>query len=291
MPPVNSDRGKTRLSHRPIIVTGVSSGIGRAIAVAAIESGIPVFGSVRTAEDAKAFERELGPSAKALQFDLRDDRAISAAAERVFAVANGAGLAALINNAGPAVPGPLEHLPLKQFREQIDSTLTGTLAVTQAFLPLLRGKKPGRIINVSSVAGSTAMPFLGAYAIAKHGIEAMSDSLRREVRVHGINVTIVQPGGVQTPIWEKAARANMAVAADGYEGPLATFRDLALAAGDKGLPAEKIARLVIRIVGAKRPKYRYLISPNPGTERLMRAMPHWLLDRLIAWRLGITRRR
>ena len=135
------------------------------------------------------------------------------------------------------------------------------------------------------------MPFLGAYAIAKHGIEAMSDSLRREVRVHGINVTVVQPGGVQTPIWEKATRANTTVSADGYERPLATFRDLALAAGNKGLPAEKIAGLVIRIVGAKRPKHRYLISRNPGTERLMRAMPHWLLDRLIAWRLGIIRRR
>lgn len=290
MPPASSVSGQARQPNRPIIVTGVSSGIGRAIAVAAVKSGIPVFGSVRTMEDAQKFEGDLGPGATALVFDLRDDHAIGAAAARVSAAAEEAGISALINNAGSAVPGPLEHLPLDRFREQIDSTLTGTLAVTQAFLPLLRGHQPGRIINVSSVAGSTAMPFLGAYAVAKHGIEAMSDSLRRELRVYGINVTIVQPGGVRTPIWDKAAKANMAEAADGYEGPLSTFRDLALAAGDKGLPAEKVANLVIRIVRSKRPRYRYLISPNPGTERLMRAMPHWLLDRLIASRLGLTRR-
>jgi len=279
-----------RQPQRPIVITGVSSGIGKAIARAAIDAGMPVFGSVRSPADAAKFESDFGPSATALQFDLRDDRAITAAAERVSAIAFQTGVSALINNAGTVVPGPLEHLPLERFREQIDSTVTGTFAVTQAFLPLLRGPQPGRIINISSVAGSTAMPFLGAYAISKYGIEAMSDSLRRELRIHGIHVAVVQPGGVQTPIWDKAAKLSSSGATDGYERPLAIFRDLALAAGEKGLPADRVGKRVIRIVRAKRPRNRYLISPNPGTERLMRAMPQWLLDRLIAARLRLTRR-
>lgn len=275
--------------RRPVVVTGVSSGIGRAIAATLIGDGYPVFGTVRSTDDATAFEKALAP-AKALVFDLRDRAAIVSAAELVRLSAGGDGLAALVNNAGTAIPGPLEYLPLDRFDEQIDASLKGTLAVTQAFLPMLKGSHPGRIVNISSVAGTTAMPFIGAYAIAKHGIEAMSDSLRRELRVYGVDVVTVQPGGVRTPIWEKAASENADGDVGAYGTSLEAFRALALDAGAFGLPPEAVANLVRRILAAKRPRHRYLISPHPMTERLMRVIPPRWLDRLIARRIGLHRK-
>jgi NAD(P)-dependent dehydrogenase (short-subunit alcohol dehydrogenase family) len=275
---------------RPVVVTGVSTGIGRAIAKVLVEAGIPVFGSVRNAEDANAFEAELGNLATALQFDLRDEAAIAAAAERVRTAVGADGIAALVNNAGGAFPGPLEDMPLDRFREQLNVGVTGTLAVTQAFLPLLCGPRPGRIVNISSVSGATAMPFLGAYAAAKFGLEALSDSLRRELMVHGVDVIVIQPAGVVTPIWQKAAEEDAsAYAGTVYEKPLAAFHAAAGAAGRSGLPAEAVGRLVLRILGKRRPRARYLITRHPLTERVMRLLPARLLDRLIARRLGLTR--
>ena len=180
-------------------------------------------------------------------------------------------------------------MPLDAFREQIEINLTGTLAVTQAFLPHL--SRGGRIVNVSSVAAATAMPFLGAYSASKAALEAMSESLRRELRTRGIDVVIVQPGGIRTPIWRKAGAADSsALAGTPYDAPAAEFRSVALAAGEGGLAAEKVGALVARIVlDPRRPKTRYLITPHPVTERLMRMLPARLLDRLIATRLGIRK--
>jgi NAD(P)-dependent dehydrogenase (short-subunit alcohol dehydrogenase family) len=271
---------------RAVLVTGVSSGIGRAIASALSARGVRVIGSVRTAADAASFASAPGPSARALVFDLRDPAAIAAAAAEAKAFAP-TGLRGIVNNAGIAVPGPLEHLPLAEFRDQMEVNLTGVLAVTQAFLPLL--SSGGRIVNVSSVAAATAMPFLGAYSASKAALEAMSASLRRELRMRGIDVVIVQPGGIRTPIWRKAGAADSsALAGTPYAAPAAEFRSVALAAGEGGLAAEKVGALVARILlDARRPRTRYLITPHPVTERLMRLLPPRLLDRLIARRLGL----
>ncbi len=275
--------------RRPVVVTGVSSGIGKAIAAKLIGDGYPVFGTVRRDEDAGAFQAAFGPLARALTFDLRDRPAIASAAEEVHTSTGGGGIAALINNAGVAIPGPLEHMPFDRFDEQIDASLKGTLAVSQAFLPMLKGARPGRIVNISSVAGATALPFLGAYAIAKHGVEAMSDSLRRELGIYGIDVVIVQPGGVRTPIWRKAASDTTGEDVGAYGTSLDTFRSLALNAGANGLDPDAIASLVGKILTARKPRHRYLISPHPVTERLMRIVPSRVLDRLIARRIGLRR--
>ncbi len=225
---------------RPVLITGVSSGIGRGIARVLTAAGIQVYGSVRREEDARSFEAEFGAKARAVVFDLRDEAVIRVAAALVAAETDGAGLAAIVNNAGFAAPGPLEAIPLAAFREQIEIGVTGVLAVTQAFLPLLRSRRgdaPGRIITISSVGGATAMPFLGPYAAAKFGLEALSDSLRRELAVHGIRVVVIQPGGIATPIWTKASAADVgAFAETPYAAPLAIFRRLALAAGAGGRP-------------------------------------------------------
>ncbi|MCW5716833.1 MAG: SDR family NAD(P)-dependent oxidoreductase [Bauldia sp.] len=273
---------------RAVLVTGVSSGIGLAVAGALVARGVRVIGSVRTAADAEAFVALLGPSARAVVFDLRDSAAIAAASAEARAFAP-AGLRGIVNNAGIAVPGPLEHLPLADFRDQIEVNLTGMLAVTQAFLPLL--SRGGRIVNVSSVAAATAMPFLGAYSASKAALEALSGSLRRELRTRGVDVVIVQPGGIRTPIWRKAGDADAsALAGTPYEAPGAEFRQVALAAGESGLAAERVGAMIARIVlDARRPRTRYLITPHPVTERLMRILPTRLLDRLIATRLGIRK--
>jgi NAD(P)-dependent dehydrogenase (short-subunit alcohol dehydrogenase family) len=275
---------------RPVVVTGVSSGIGRAIARTLSAAGFTVFGSVRRAEDAATFEAETGGTA--LSFDIRDEAAIAEAAAKVHAAAGEEGIAALVNNAGIALPGALERIPIERFREQIEIGLVGPLAVTKAFLPSLKGRgaraRAGRIINISSVAGATAMPFLGPYSAAKFGLEAMSDSLRRELAVYGIEVVVIQPGGIATPAWEKAASEDSsAFAAGPYEKPAAEFRDLALAAGTGGMAAERVAGLVLRVLRARRPRPRYLITPHPVTERIIRRLPTRLLDRLIARRLGL----
>ncbi|MCC6734947.1 MAG: SDR family NAD(P)-dependent oxidoreductase [Bauldia sp.] len=274
--------------RRAVLVTGVSSGIGLAVAKAIAARGVPVIGSVRKAADAGPFAAAIGPAAGAAVFDLRDPTAIAAAADEVRALAP-AGLRGLVNNAGVAVPGPLEHLPLADFRDQIEINLAGTLAVTQAFLPALA--RGGRIVNVSSVAAATAMPSLGAYSASKAALEAMSESLRRELGPRGIDVVIVQPGGIRTPIWQKASAADSsALAGTEYEAPAAEFRSAALAAGEAGLAAERVGALIARVLlDARRPRTRYLVTPHPVTERLMRMLPARLLDRLIAKRLGRRR--
>ncbi len=280
------------MDKRPVVVTGVSTGIGRAIASSLVEAGIPVFGSVRGEEDAAAFHAEVGPLATALQFDVRDGGAIDAAAERVRAALGDGPIAGLVNNAGIAVPGPLEYLPLEQFRDQLEVNVTGVLAVTQAFLPMLKpaaGAPAGRIVNISSVSGATAFPFLGAYAAAKFALEALSDALRRELGVYGIAVSVVQPGGVATPIWDKSIDVTVPMPrSNPYLRGMKTFRDLGQSAGAQGMPAERIGRQVLTILTMPRPKPRYLITQGAFSERIMRVLPTRLLDRLIARRLNLT---
>lgn len=273
---------------RSAVVTGVSTGIGRAVAETLVKAGYRVFGSVRRESDAGAFETALGDRARALLFDLRDDAAIAAAAAHVEQEAPA--LDALVNSAGIAAPGPLEHIALREFRDQLAINLTGTLAVTQAFLPHLRAGR-GRIVNVSSVAGRTAMPFLGAYSAAKFALEALSDSLRRELTGSGVDVIVIQPGGIATPIWTKAAARDTSLyEATDYAEVLESFRAIALRAGESGLPPNQVAKLVLAVLSARRPRARYLLSRAPVTERLMRILPPRFLDRIVARRLGMHRR-
>ena len=280
---------------RPIVVTGVSTGIGRAIAQSLVAAGHPVFGSVRTAEDAAAFEVQLGPAAKALVFDVRDEAAIRAAAESLEPTVGTTGIAGLVNNAGIAIAGPLEDLPLGRLREQIEINLIGTLAVTQAFLPLLKTGAPGRIVNISSVSGLVAFPFMGPYAASKFALEALSDSLRLELGVHGIRVIVVEPGGIATPIWTKAEEEAAAGigAYDGspYQAGLAQIRGFAGAVAREGLAPDSVARVVLAALKARRPRVRYAVSRSPMQDRLMRMMPTRLLDRIVTRRLGLNRRR
>lgn len=288
--PVRSSGNSVTSAPRPVVVTGASTGIGRAIAGSLVRAGVPVFAGVRRVEDSDSLSAEFGDLCTPLIFDVRNPDAVAAAVATVSETSVSS-LGGLVNNAGIAVPGPIEHLSLAAFRDQIEVNVTGVLAVTQAFLPLLRpnsNQAPGRIVNISSVSGATTYPFLGAYSAAKFALEALSDAMRREFMVFGIPVSVVQPGGVATPIWTKSAGETEAVPPDSpYREGLAAFRSLGEEAGRSGMAPERVADLVLAILHARRPRARYVITGNPLFERVLRRLPTPLLDRLMARRLGL----
>jgi len=281
-------------NHAPaVVVTGASTGIGYAVAQTALKRGARVFGSVRKQGDAQRLASAFGPAFTPLLFDVTNQRAVSEAAARVAQSIGRGRLLGLVNNAGVAVPAPLLHQPIGDFRRQIETNLTGQLIVTQAFAGLLgadrsRTGNPGRIVMISSVNGRIGSPFLGAYSASKHALEGMSESLRRELMVYGIDVVIVGPGAVATPIWDKALELDLSPYKDtDYAEPAKKMRDYAAANKRQGLPAEKVGALVWEALTASRPKRRYAIVPSSFVNwTLPRLLPARMIDRIIARRLG-----
>ena len=280
-----------------VVVTGVSTGIGLATARVLAAHGVHVFGSVRRFADGDRLRAELGERFTPLLFDVTDVAAINAAVPIVAERLGGATLFGLVNNAGIAVGGPLIHQPLDEVRRHLEVNTVGALATVQAFAPLLgtdrvRTGKPGRIINVSSVAGRISAPFLGAYAASKRALEGMSHSLRRELVLYGIDVIIINPGSVATPIWDKAESTDAArYAATDYAPFLQRFLQSALRSGRAGLPAEAVGEAVWTALTARRPRTFYPVVRR----RLMNwiiplALPARVIDRLIAKRLGVRTR-
>ena len=280
-----------------VVVTGVSTGIGHACVEVLTGRGSRVFGSVRHPADADRLRREFGEKFIPLQFDVRDKAAVQAAAAEVARHLGGGTLNGLVNNAGIEVAGPLAHLPVDQFRRQLEVNLVGPLIVTQAFLPLLgtdpeRRGPPGRIVNISSASGKIAGPFLGAYCASKFGLEGLSESLRRELRLFGIDVIIIGPGAVVTPLWQKS---EVGVASrfqnTPYAEALAKFERYSAKEGAEGLPARAIGNVVWRALTSPRPKVRYAVIPNRLVNwTLPRLIPMRILDGLVARFMGIERR-
>jgi NAD(P)-dependent dehydrogenase (short-subunit alcohol dehydrogenase family) len=282
---------------RAVVITGVSSGIGAAAARLAAANGAHVFGSVRQVEAASDLQRDLGARFTPLVFDVRDEAAVGAAAAQVRAAMGGRRLMGLVNNAGVAVPGPLEHLPVADFREQLEVNLVAPLIVTQAFLPLLGADPdstgaPGRIVNVSSVAGKFGAPFLGAYAAAKHGLEGLSESLRRELAIYGIDVIIVAPGAVATPIWDKAEKVEFSQLDNTVYAPaLHKFRDYALKSGRAGYPPEKLAQAIWTALTTEKPRTRYAVVIDSLTNWIIpRLLPRRVVDWIITGQLGLRKK-
>ncbi|HEX2994872.1 MAG TPA: SDR family oxidoreductase, partial [Anaerolineales bacterium] len=251
-----------------VVVTGVSTGIGWAAAQALIQRGFRVFGSVRKVQDAERLSKEFGENFIPLLFDVTDEPAVQAAAQQVSKQLDGETLFGLVNNAGVAVPGPLMHLATDEFRRQLEVNLVSVLIVTKAFLPLLgadrslRGK-PGRIVNISSTSGKNGFPFVGAYATSKHGLEGFSETLRRELMLYGVDVIIVAPGAIATPIWDKAEKADISMYENTeYIDSARRVRKLLVQNGKNGLPAEKVGELIGHALTTPRPRVRY--APAPG---------------------------
>jgi NAD(P)-dependent dehydrogenase (short-subunit alcohol dehydrogenase family) len=284
-------------TQKTAVVTGVSTGIGRAIAKALIDAGWRVFGSVRKEKDAADASAALGANFTPLLFDVTDDAAIRREATKVEAALGGKTLGALINNAGVAVAGPVGYLDIDDLKRQMDINVYGPIRVTQAFLPMLgadhsRQGAPGRIVNMSSVAGRFASPFMSPYAMSKHALEAMSESLRRELFAHGIDVVIVGPGAIRTPIWSKADELDVdRYKNTEYYSDLVKMKGMMQAFGDAGLEAEEVGALVLNILNAAKPKTRYPILRNKfAMWTIPNLLPKRMVDKAVAKRFGMKPR-
>jgi NAD(P)-dependent dehydrogenase (short-subunit alcohol dehydrogenase family) len=283
--------------QRTAVVTGVSTGIGRAIVNSMIDEGWRVFGSVRKQSDADSAQQALGKKFSPLIFDVTETNAVMRAAELVDKALDGRTLNGLVNNAGIAVAGPVAKIPLDEIKHQFDVNVYGPIRVIQAFLPLLgadhsRTGEPGKIINMSSVAGKIASPFMSPYAMSKHALEALSDSLRRELMIHGIDVAIVGPGAIKTPIWDKADKINVEQYRDTeYADLLSGMKDMMQEFGNEGLPPEDVGKLVAGMLSGRKNAARYAIQKDRFLKfTLPRLLPTRMIDKAIAKRFGMTPR-
>ncbi len=271
-----------------IVITGASSGIGEACALYLDELGYRVFAGVRRLSDGEALKAKASVRLTPVLLDVTDLASIDRAAETVKAAVGSAGLAGLVNNAGIAVGGPLEVVPLADLRKQFEVNVIGQVAVTQALLPLLRQGR-GRIVNMGSIAGRATMPFMGPYSASKFSLEALTDAMRMELRPWGIHVSIVEPGAIASRIWDKAGHAadQMEAAASAeakahYGEAVARVREVVARAAQRAIPARVVAEAVAHALSAARPKTRYLV----GLDARFRAMlAAWLPDRVQDWLL------
>lgn len=249
-----------------VLITGTSTGIGAACAMDLDRRGWRVFAGVRSEADADRLRNEATGPLTPVLIDVTDRASIGAAAETIREAVGGRGLDGLVNNAGIIVPGPLELLPCDRLRRQFDVNVLGHLNVIQAMLPLLRAGN-GRIVNMGSIAGRIAPPYMGAYAASKHALEAITDALRVELRNWGIHVSIVEPDSVATPIWEKMAAdaEQLGEHVPGavrklYQRDLMQLREATRRMDESGMPVEKVVCAVRHALCARRPKTRYTLG-------------------------------
>jgi NAD(P)-dependent dehydrogenase (short-subunit alcohol dehydrogenase family) len=277
-----------------VVVTGSSTGIGRATALKLARRRFRVFAGVRLKKHAKPLADATKGRIIPLKMDITNPDAVTAAAEEVRRTVGEEGLAGLVNNAGISIPGPVEFLPLDDLRRQFEVNVLGQVAVTQAFLPLLRAAT-GRIVNVSSIGGRMASPFVGGYNASKFALEALSDSMRVELKPWGIEVIVVEPGSVDTPIWDKGLAEAGEIesrlppeARELYGEAFDTMRAAMREIAGGGIPPEEVAAVIARALTAKRPKTRYVIGTSARVQSaLAKVVPDRLRDRIIMRRIGL----
>jgi NAD(P)-dependent dehydrogenase (short-subunit alcohol dehydrogenase family) len=275
------------MAQKSVVITGASTGIGEACATHMKSLGWRVHAGVRKPEDA---ERLQGLGLEPLTLDVTDPESIASATAEL----GEAPLDGLVNNAGVAVAGPVEFVPVDEFRYQLDVNVVGQVAVTQAFLPALR-KARGRVVNMGSIGGRVALPLLAPYAASKFALEAITDSLRRELRPWDMHVAIVEPGGIATPIWDKARAANEELAArmppeteQLYGKLIDKIRSETAELSRTGVPAIKVAEVVAHALTAEKPKTRYLVGRDAKVRAVMaKVLPDRAFDALMARALGL----
>ena len=279
---------------KSVVITGASTGIGWAAAKLLLQKGFRVFGSVRKQADADRLRIEFGANFTPLIFDVTDEPAVLAAAREVRAALSGEKLAGLVNNAGIAVTGPVLELSADEFRRQMDVNVIGPIIATQAFGPLLGADPslkgpPGRIVMISSVAGKNGNPLTPAYSASKHAIEGLSESLRRELMLFGIDVIIIAPGPVRTPIWSKGQEAVDVTRYQNspYLPALQKVSAYMQHLDAIGLPPETIAARIHDALTLPNPKVRYHIAPDRMRYVLAAVLPKRTMDKIIAKRLGL----
>lgn len=272
-----------------ILITGASTGIGRATALRLDRAGWRVVATVRRGADAAALAADSSGRLRVCYLDVTEAACIAEMAEEVEDLVGAEGLNGLVNNAGIVEAGPLECLPLDGLRRQFEVNVVGQVAVTQALLPALRRAR-GRIVNVGSIGGVSALPFAGAYCASKFALEAVTDALRMELKAAGVEVVLVQPGSIATPIWEKGAGQAVPPEAEARYGPqLTAMKAVVRATATTGLPPEAVAAVIHKALAARRPKTRYRVGRMAHVRlMLQRVLPDRLRDRVLLRRLTGT---
>jgi NAD(P)-dependent dehydrogenase (short-subunit alcohol dehydrogenase family) len=277
---------------RSVIVTGASTGIGRATALRLDASGWRVFAGVRDPADGESLRSSASERLTPITLDVTDPEQIAAAAARIEQESEN-GLHGLVNNAGVAIPGPLETIPLDDFRRQLEVNLVAYVAVTQALLHSIR-KAKGRVVFVSSIGGRIAFPFGGPYHASKFGTEAIGDVFRQELRPWGLRVAIVEPGSIDTPIWERGQRKATEIEAKApktdllYGAAIEKFRKVIQDTAERGIPPEKVAKAIAHALESSRPRSRYLVGLDAKVQaRLKPLIPTPVFDRIVARALGL----
>ncbi len=278
---------------RSVLITGASTGIGRATALRMDSAGWRVFAGVRRDEDAEALLGVGSSRLTPLLLDITDSEQIAAAGDGIGEAVGGAGLDGLVNNAGIMAAGPVETLPMDEFKRQIEVNLVGHVAVSQELLPQIRGAR-GRIVFVGSVGGRISYPFGAAYHASKFGIEAVADCLRQEVRRWGIGVSVVEPGAVDTPIWERGERFIGVLAetappahANYYAQTIDRMLSMGKLVQARASSPEKVASVIERALSAHRPRNRYLVGLDAHFQvRAHQVVPARAFDWLVAKAMG-----
>jgi len=279
-----------------IFITGASSGIGKITAITLAKNGFQVLAGVRKEEDAEKLRNENLDIAPVF-IDVTNQDSINDAFDKISEIVADKGLWGLVNNAGIAVAGPMEFLPTERLRLQLEINVIGQVSVIQKMLPLIR-KGRGRIVNISSIAGFTAFPFNGAYAVSKYAVEALSDTLRRELRPWGIPVSIIEPGVIKTPIWEKSINfvedtiSEMPPEAEKYYGVVyKNLLERTLKRVERnGAAPERVAKTILHSLTSKKPKTRYLVGKDADFLRyFLTKLPDKLVDTFICKRVGLDK--
>jgi NAD(P)-dependent dehydrogenase (short-subunit alcohol dehydrogenase family) len=277
-----------------VVITGASTGIGRACALELDRRGFRVFACVRNDAAAEQLRADASSRLTPVSIDVTIADTIAAAAKTVANATGGAGLAGLVNNAGVVVSGPLELVPIDELRRQLEVNVIGQVAVTQAFLPLLR-KAKGRIVNISSINGGLAVPYMSPYSASKFALEVINDALRLELRNFGIRVSAVEPGAIATPIWEKAVTTanhladNVDPAALAlYDADMAAMRTLVDRMIQTASPADRVVKAVVHALTARRPKAHYYLGWQVRScFTSLRVLPDGLRDWLVRKAIGL----
>lgn len=280
---------------KTVVITGASTGIGRATAEYLAAQGWQVFAGIRKEADGTALV-DADDRIKPILLDVTQPEQVDASVETVRAALDGQKLAGLVNNAGIANMGPLALQPLDQFEAHFSVNVFGLLRASQAFAPLLGMDEslegaPGRIVNITSVGGRLSAPFLGAYTATKHAVESITDSLRRELVLFGIDAIAVGPGAVKTPIWDKAEESNSSnpYANSPWAKPIEIFSETMLDGGRTGLDPIIIAKTIETALSAKKPKARYAPVPDKLTNfTLPMLLPKRVVDGFFWKRFGMS---
>jgi NAD(P)-dependent dehydrogenase (short-subunit alcohol dehydrogenase family) len=277
-----------------VVITGASTGIGRATAEYMDSLGWRVFAGVRSDDAAAQIEAAGSERLTPLRLDVTDAAAIEAAVAAVSAANDGQGLAGLVNNAGVGIGGPVELVPVDGLRRALEVNLVGPVAMIKAFLPLLRQAR-GRVVNVTSIGGRVATAFFGPYNASKFGLEAIGDSLRQELRPWGVDVIAVEPGSIETEIWDSGLAASEDLLSQApeertrlYERQLDAMREAAEKGEERARPAENVAKVIAKALTKRRPRTRYVIGPDAyGQLWLSRLLPDRVFDRAVLRFLGV----